>query len=204
MSYFTADNLETAHEVISRYPRKKSALIPLLHLAQEQEGWVTDDAMRQVALLTDTTPAEVKGTGSFYEMFKFHPVGTYMINVLRNLACQLLGGEELLAHAEEALEIKAGGTTADGMFRSKTSSASQRAPRPRACRSTIATSCGSPPTISIAHRRHPQRSGHRHPRARHARPGRQHIPAGAGAGIVAPEQATERPVWLARNDTADE
>ena len=116
MSYFTADNLETAHEIISRYPRKKSALIPLLHLAQEQEGWVTDDAMRQIAELTDTTPAEVKGTGSFYEMFKFHPVGTYMINVCTNLACQLLGGEELLAHAEEALGIKAGGTTADGMF----------------------------------------------------------------------------------------
>ena len=97
MSYFTPDNLETAHEIISRYPRKKSALIPLLHLAQEQEGWVTDDAMRQIAELTDTTPDEVKGTGSFYEMFKFHPVGTYMINVCTNLACQLLGGEELLA-----------------------------------------------------------------------------------------------------------
>ena len=53
MSYFTADNLETAHEIISRYPRKKSALIPLLHLAQEQEGWVTDDAMRQIAELTE-------------------------------------------------------------------------------------------------------------------------------------------------------
>ena len=56
MSYFTADNLETAHEIISRYPRKKSALIPLLHLAQEQEGWVTDDAMRQIAELTDSVP----------------------------------------------------------------------------------------------------------------------------------------------------
>ena len=72
MSYFTADNLETAHEIISRYPRKKSALIPLLHLAQEQEGWVTDDAMRQIAELTDTTPAEVKGTGSFYELSLIH------------------------------------------------------------------------------------------------------------------------------------
>ena len=116
MSYFTSDNLTIAHEIISRYPVKKSALIPLLHLAQEQEGWVTDDAMRQIAELTDTTPAEVKGTGSFYEMFKFHPVGKYMINVCTNLACQLLGGEELLAHAEESLGIKAGGTTADGMF----------------------------------------------------------------------------------------
>ena len=150
MSYFTADNLETAHEIISRYPRKKSALIPLLHLAQEQEGWVTDDAMRQIAELTDTTPAEVKGTGSFYEMFKFHPVGTYMINVCTNLACQLLGGEELLAHAEEALGIKAGGTTADGMFTIEDVECIARAPRLRACRSTIATSFGSPPTISIS------------------------------------------------------
>ncbi len=115
-TYFTTENLAVAHEIISRYPVKKSALIPLLHLAQEQEGWVTDDAMRQIAELTDTTAAEVKGTGSFHEMFKFHPVRKYMINVCTNLSCQLLGGEELLAHAEQTLGIKAGGTTADGMF----------------------------------------------------------------------------------------
>ena len=105
MSRFSDANLVTAREIISRYPVKKSALIPLLHLAQEQDGHVTDDAMRHIAELTDTTPAEVKGTGSFYEMFKFHPVGTYMVNVCTNLSCQLLGGEELLEHAEKTLSL---------------------------------------------------------------------------------------------------
>ncbi|MEZ5166269.1 MAG: NAD(P)H-dependent oxidoreductase subunit E [Acidimicrobiales bacterium] len=130
MSRFDDRNLAIAREIISRYPRPKSALIPLLHLAQEQDGWVTDDAMRHIAELTGTTPAEVKGTGTFYEMFKFHPVGTYVVNVCTNLSCQLLGGEELLAHAEATLGVKAGGTTADGMFTSKMSSASQPARRP--------------------------------------------------------------------------
>ncbi len=116
MSRFSAQNLATAEEIISRYPRAKSALIPLLHLAQEQDGHVTNEAMRHIAELTGVTPAEVKGTGSFYEMFKFHPVGRYVVNVCTNIACQLLGGEELLAHAEDVLGVEAGGTTADGMF----------------------------------------------------------------------------------------
>jgi len=116
MTRLTDANVELAHDIIRRYPRAKSATIPLLHLAQEQEGWVSDDAMAQIAELVGITPAEVKGTCTFYEMFKLHPVGTYMINVCTNLSCQLLGGEELLHHAEETLGVRAGGTTADGMF----------------------------------------------------------------------------------------
>ena len=60
--------------------------------------------------------AEVLGTGSFYEMFKFHPVGRYVVNVCTNVSCQLLGGEELLEHAESTLGVRAGGTTDDGLF----------------------------------------------------------------------------------------
>ncbi|MED5437653.1 MAG: NAD(P)H-dependent oxidoreductase subunit E [Actinomycetota bacterium] len=116
MSYFDPANERTAREVIDRYPRPRSAVIPLLHLAQEQEGWVTPAAMIQIAEMTGTTAAEVLGTGSFYEMFKFHPVGTYLVNVCTNVSCQLLGGEELLNHVESTLGVKAGGTTDDGMF----------------------------------------------------------------------------------------
>ena len=105
-----------AAEIIGRYPRPKSALIPLLHLAQEQDGWVTTDAMAHIAELVGVTPAEVLGTCSFYEMFKREPVGRYLVNVCTNISCQLVGGEELLHHAEETLGIKAGNTTADGMF----------------------------------------------------------------------------------------
>lgn len=109
-------NLAIALEIIGRYPRAKSATIPLLHLAQEQDGWVTDDAMEHVAELTGTTPAEVLGTCSFYEMFKREPVGTYLVNVCTNISCLFMGGEELLHHAEQTLGIGAGGTTPDGMF----------------------------------------------------------------------------------------
>ena len=116
MARLTPDNVLVAKEIISRYPRPKSALIPLLHLAQEQDGYVSDDAMAHLAELVGVTPAEVLGTCSFYEMFKRHRVGKYMINVCTNISCQLMGGEELLHHAEETLGIRPGGTTEDGMF----------------------------------------------------------------------------------------
>jgi NADH-quinone oxidoreductase subunit E len=87
-----------------------------VHLAQEQDGHVTTDAMAHIAELLDITPAEVYGTASFYEMFKFEPVGRYCVNVCTNIACQLDGAWELLEHAEERLGVKAGGTTVDGMF----------------------------------------------------------------------------------------
>ena len=116
MARLDADNLVIAAEIIGRYPRPKSALIPLLHLAQEQDGWVTTDAMAHIAELVGVTPAEVLGTCSFYEMFKREPVGRYLVNVCTNISCQLMGGEELLHHAEQTLGVKAGNTTADGMF----------------------------------------------------------------------------------------
>ena len=116
MSRFNEANLAIALEILSRYPRAKSATIPLLHLAQEQDGWVTDDAMEHIAELTGTTPVQVLGTCSFYEMFKREPVGRYLVNICTNISCQIMGGEELLHHAEEALGIKAGSTTPDGLF----------------------------------------------------------------------------------------
>jgi NADH-quinone oxidoreductase subunit E len=109
-------NVATAREIIGRFPRPKSALIPVLHLAQEQDGYVAKDAMEHIAELIGITPAEVYGTATFYEMFKFEPIGRYCINVCTNISCQLLGGWELLEHAEERLGIKPGGTTRDGLF----------------------------------------------------------------------------------------
>jgi NADH-quinone oxidoreductase subunit E len=116
MSRFTPENEELARQIVARYPRPKSATIPLCHLAQEQDGYLTSDAMTHIAELVGATPAEVMGTATFYEMFKLHPVGRYVINVCTNISCLLLGGEELLAHAERTLGVHAGGTTSDGMF----------------------------------------------------------------------------------------
>jgi len=109
-------NLVTAREIMARFPRVRSALIPLVHLAQEQDGHVTEDAMEHIAELLGIAPAEVYGTASFYEMFKFERVGRYCVNVCTNISCQLLGAWELLEHAEGRLGIKAGGTTTDGVF----------------------------------------------------------------------------------------
>ena len=116
MARFTRENLALAEEIIGRYPRPRSATIPLLHLAQQQDGYVTEEAMRQIAELVGSTPAEVIGTSSFYEMLKPHPVGRYLVNVCTDIACMLVGGQELLEHAEATLGITAGSTTEDGAF----------------------------------------------------------------------------------------
>jgi NADH-quinone oxidoreductase subunit E len=109
-------NLAIARDIIGRYPRPKSALIPVLHLAQEQDGYLSTEAMAHIAEVMGLTPAEVYGTASFYEMFKFEPVGRYCINICTNISCQLVGAWELLEHAEHTLGIKSGSTTEDGMF----------------------------------------------------------------------------------------
>ncbi len=116
MSRLSSERVTIAQEIVGRFPRKKSALIPLLHLAQEQDGYVAQDAMVHIAELLGLAPAEVYGTASFYEMFKFHPIGKYCINICTNISCQLVGAWNLLHHAEQRLGIKAGGTTADGLF----------------------------------------------------------------------------------------
>jgi NADH-quinone oxidoreductase subunit E len=113
---FTPENEQLAREIVARYPRPKSATIPLCHLAQEQDGYLSDDAMEHVAELVGVTPAEVLGTASFYEMFKREPVGRYVVSVCTNISCLLMGGEELLEHAERTLGVGPGGTTGDGLF----------------------------------------------------------------------------------------
>ncbi len=116
MSRLTADNTQRARDLIALYPQVRSALIPLLHIAQEQDGYVTEDAMIHIAELLDLTPAEVRGTVTFYDMLFTEPVGKYLVSICTNIACLLNGGYELLEHAEDTLEVSAGGTTTDGMF----------------------------------------------------------------------------------------
>jgi NADH-quinone oxidoreductase subunit E len=203
MARLSPDNLDVALEIISRYPVKKSALIPLLHLAQQQDGYVTDEAMAHIAELVECTPAEVLGTCSFYEMFKREPVGRYLVNVCTNISCQLLGGEELLHHVEETLGVKAGGTTPDGLFTVEDVE--------------CIAACTEAPCLQINYRyfhriSHEEfdgvigelRSGARTDIPPHGTLAtvRQHIPAARRAGAVAPTDGTE-PVWLARNRQED-
>lgn len=98
---FTATNLARAKETIARYPVAKSAILPLLHLAQDQDGWVSPQAMEEVADLLGLTPAQVLGVCSFYTMFKREPVGRMVVSVCTNVSCLVNGGPELLAALEE-------------------------------------------------------------------------------------------------------
>jgi NADH-quinone oxidoreductase subunit E len=116
MGHLAPEVIADAESVIALYPQKRSALIPLCHLAQAQDGWLTPDAIEEIAALLDLTPAEVHGTASFYDMLHTEPVGRYVVNVCTNIACMLGGAYELLEHVEERLGVRAGGTTADGDF----------------------------------------------------------------------------------------
>jgi NADH-quinone oxidoreductase subunit E len=204
MARLSPANVEVAREIIARYPRPKSALIPLLHLAQEQDGHVTNDAMEHIAELVGITPAEVLGTCTFYEMFKLEPVGRYVINVCTNISCMLLGGEDLLHHAESTLGIKVGGTTTDGMFTIE--------------EAECIAACTEAPALQVNYRychrvSHEDfdalvddlRSGRRTDIPDHGTLAlvRQHIPADRAAGVALPEVAVE-PRWLARASAADE
>jgi NADH:ubiquinone oxidoreductase subunit E len=91
-------------------------MLPLLHLAQEQDGYVSDEGIAEVAELTSTTPADVRGTAAFYDMFHLEPVGRYVVGVCTNIACLLAGGDELLEHATASLGCPVGGTSSDGLF----------------------------------------------------------------------------------------
>jgi NADH-quinone oxidoreductase E subunit len=116
MARLSSENIELARQVIGRYPVPRSATIPLLHVAQAQDGHITQEAMSHIAELVGSTPAEVYGVASFYEMFKEHPVGRYLVGVCTNLTCMILGADEILEHVERALGVPAGATTSDGLF----------------------------------------------------------------------------------------
>jgi NADH-quinone oxidoreductase E subunit len=114
--HLATETVERARKVIALYPEPRSALIPLCHLAQEQDGWLKPEAMAEIADLVGVTPAEVYGTATFYDMLHTEEVGTHVVAVCTNIACLLNGAAELLEHAESSLGINAGGTTADGVI----------------------------------------------------------------------------------------
>lgn len=116
MSHLRNDLRQRAEDLVALYPRPRSAMLPLLHLVQEQDGYVSAEGIEEVAELTGTTPADVRGTASFYDMFHLEPVGKYVVGVCTNIACLLAGGEELLEHAASTLGCAVGTTSDDGLF----------------------------------------------------------------------------------------
>jgi NADH-quinone oxidoreductase subunit E len=115
-SHLTPEMMKRARETVALYPHPRSALIPLCHLAQEQDGWLSPGAMADIAELVGVTPAEVLGTATFYDMLHTEEVGTYVVAVCTNIACMLRGAYELLDHAEKTLGTRTGSTTTDGVF----------------------------------------------------------------------------------------
>jgi NADH-quinone oxidoreductase subunit E len=102
--------------IIAQYERPRSALLPLIHLFQQHEGYATPDAMRAAGEMLQLTPAEVEGTVSFYTLFYRRPVGKYMLQICRGLACSINGAEDVMAYFREKLGVGHLETTDDGVF----------------------------------------------------------------------------------------
>lgn len=116
---FSNETLALARKFMTRYPegKHKSALIPILHLAQaEFDGWLSPEVMDYVASILSIQPIEVYEVASFYSMFNLKPVGKCTIEVCRTSSCWLLGAEDMISHIEKKLNIRVGETSSDGMF----------------------------------------------------------------------------------------
>jgi NADH-quinone oxidoreductase subunit E len=96
------------------YPQRRSAIMPALRLAQERYGWLSPEALREVADALELTPAYCKAVASFYDMYHLEPVGRRLIEVCTNVSCALVGAQQVLESFEEQLGIHAGETTEDG------------------------------------------------------------------------------------------
>ena len=120
---FSSEKLNKVSEIISRYPegKQKSALLPVLHLAQEEfGGWLDVPVMDYVATLLNIEPIEVYEVASFYSMYNLKPVGKYMFEVCQTGPCMINGSDSIIDYIKQKLNIAVGETTTDGMFTLKT------------------------------------------------------------------------------------
>lgn len=107
-------------KLLARYPTKKSALLPALHIVQRELGYLSPQVKEDVARILEITPAEVEEVATFYTMYEHEPVGKYIVQVCCNLSCCLLGAESLLEHLKKKWNIGVGETTPDKRFTLKT------------------------------------------------------------------------------------
>lgn len=123
MGPFSQEKLDKVTEIVARYPegKHKSALIPVLHMAQEEfGGWLSAGSMDYVAGLLKLDPIEVYEVATFYSMFNLTPVGKYLFEVCHTGPCMLNGSDDIIGYIKQKLNIESGGTTADGLFTLKT------------------------------------------------------------------------------------
>lgn len=124
------------HAILSRYPNKMAACIPVLHLCQEANGnWISEEVIEFVATRLELGAAHVKGVVTFYSLFNEAPPGKHQVWVCRTLSCALRGSGQLLEHCEQKLGVHAGGTTADGKITLRTAE--------------CLASCGTAPVMQV-------------------------------------------------------
>ncbi len=114
---------QKVQEILNQYPaeKSKSALLPLLHLAQaEFDGWLSVPVMDYIASILSIQPIEVYEVASFYSMFNLKPVGKYLIEVCQTSSCWMCGSEDIVRYLEKKLQVEVGQPTQDGMFQIKT------------------------------------------------------------------------------------
>ncbi len=107
-------------QVAAQYPESRSAVLPALRMAQERHGWLSTEAIREVADGLDLTPAHCKSVASFYDMFHLQPVGRHVVEVCTNVSCALAGAQQVLEAFEEGLDTRAGESSPDGTATLKT------------------------------------------------------------------------------------
>lgn len=107
---------ERIDQIFAKYPDKRSAVMPLLYLAQEEYGHITPEAYDEIAALLGVDPTQVRSISGFYTMFREEPKGHYWLQVCTDLPCALRGAEEFYQELLTELDVEDGGTTADGMF----------------------------------------------------------------------------------------
>ncbi|MFM2183278.1 MAG: NADH-quinone oxidoreductase subunit NuoE [Actinomycetota bacterium] len=198
MSRLNEANVQLASEIIGRYPQPRSATIPLLHLAQQQNGYVTNESIAHIAELVGATAAEVLGTCTFYEMFKMKPVGKFLINVCGTMSCALMGAADVIHRAEQVLGIRVGDTTDDGLFTLE--------------QAECQAACTEAPCLQVNYRyryrvtpgqvealiddlRSGRLDGEIPPHGTVAKV-RQRIPADREVGAVPPDDVTGPPAWM--------
>ena len=113
---YTPENEIKFQEYVTRYPKIDSCMLPALWLVQEQEGWVSPEAMIFVAEKLGKTPIQVYEVATFYTMFNLKPIGKHHIELFKTLSCMLCGSRELKQHIKDTLGIEAGQTSEDGLF----------------------------------------------------------------------------------------
>jgi NADH-quinone oxidoreductase subunit E len=135
-----AELYDEIRKAAAKYPQRRSAIMPALRLAQERYGWLSPQALREVADALELTPAYCQAVASFYDMYHLEPVGRHLVEVCTNVSCALVGAQQVLEAFEAELGVHAGGTTEDGQVTLRTIE--------------CAGGCGWATVVAVDHRYH--------------------------------------------------